>query len=70
MKKQMKFSKKITLFVLLLVYELKTVDSVIVKTKLGLIRGSLMRTRLGKIIYSFRGIRYAEPPVSSLRFKV
>lgn len=41
-----------------------------VTSPLGKIRGSLMKTRLGKTIYSFRGIRYGEPPVGPLRFKV
>lgn len=36
----------------------------------GTFEGSLLTSRLGKTIYSFRGIRYAEPPVGELRFKV
>ncbi|XP_051159978.1 juvenile hormone esterase-like [Leptopilina boulardi] len=36
---------------------------------LGSIKGSLMTTRLGKKIYSFRGVRYAEPPIGKLRFQ-
>lgn len=39
-------------------------------TSLGRIKGSFMTTRLGRRIYSFRGIRYAEPPVGQRRFKV
>ena len=42
----------------------------VVYTKLGKIKGSLMKTRLGKTIYSFRGIYYAEPPTGKNRFKV
>lgn len=41
-----------------------------VTTSLGEIEGSVLRTRLGKPIYAFRGIRYAKPPINELRFKV
>ena len=37
---------------------------------LGKVKGSFLETRLGKKIYSFRGIRYAEPPVGQKRFQV
>lgn len=37
---------------------------------LGRIKGSFMTTRLGKKIFSFRGVRFAEPPVGKLRFQV
>lgn len=37
---------------------------------LGQVKGSTLTSRLGKPIYSFRGIRYAKPPVGELRFKV
>nr|XP_023018082.1 esterase FE4-like [Leptinotarsa decemlineata] len=40
----------------------------IVTTALGRIKGSTVKSRLGKTIYSFRGIRYAKPPVENLRF--
>ncbi|XP_074036127.1 juvenile hormone esterase isoform X2 [Leptinotarsa decemlineata] len=40
----------------------------IVTTALGRIKGSTVKSRLGKTIYSFRGIRYAKPPVGNLRF--
>lgn len=42
----------------------------IVRTKLGTLRGVTDRTLFGKRFYSFKGIRYAEPPVGELRFKV
>lgn len=42
----------------------------LVTLTLGKIRGSTLTTRLGKTIFSFRGIRYAKPPVEELRFKV
>ena len=45
-------------------------DNPVVNIKLGKIKGSLMTTRLGKTIYSFRGIYYAEPPTGQNRFKV
>ncbi|KAH0551918.1 esterase E4-like [Cotesia glomerata] len=37
---------------------------------LGRIKGSMMRTRLGKDIYTFRGLRYAESPEGKQRFKI
>ncbi|EFN65474.1 Esterase FE4 [Camponotus floridanus] len=36
----------------------------------GRIRGSILTSRLGKKIYSFRGVRYAEPPTGERRFQV
>lgn len=41
-----------------------------VQISLGKIEGSMMKTRLGKDIYAFRGIRYAKPPTEERRFKV
>lgn len=41
-----------------------------VNTETGIFEGSILATRLGKTIYAFRGIRYAEAPVGELRFKV
>lgn len=42
----------------------------IVQTKYGAVRGQLRKTIFDrKPFYSFRGIRYASPPVSELRFK-
>ncbi|XP_034950414.1 esterase FE4-like [Chelonus insularis] len=40
-----------------------------VSCDLGRVRGSEMTSRLGRKIYAFRGVRYAEPPVDDLRFK-
>lgn len=46
-------------------------DFPIVHTNLGDIRGNVAKTFLDKRdFYSFRGIRYAQPPVGELRFKV
>lgn len=42
----------------------------VVNAPVGTFQGSVLTSRLGKIIYSFRGIRYAEAPVGELRFKV
>lgn len=42
----------------------------IVTLKLGNIRGSYITSRLGNDFMAFRGIRYAQPPVNELRFKV
>lgn len=36
----------------------------------GSIRGSTLTSRLGRKIYSFRGIRYGEPPIGQQRFQV
>ncbi|XP_046396629.1 juvenile hormone esterase-like [Ischnura elegans] len=40
-----------------------------VRTLLGSVRGTTMTSRSGRTIYSFLGMRYAEPPVGELRFK-
>lgn len=53
--------------VLLVAEEIRTVE---LNIPLGRVKGSFMTTRLGRKIYSFRGIRYAEPPVGERRFKV
>ena len=42
----------------------------LVTAPIGKIRGSILTSRLGREIYSFRGIRYGEPPVGSQRFQV
>lgn len=41
----------------------------LITTSLGQIQGSVIQSRLGKHIYSFRGIRYAKPPIDELRFQ-
>jgi len=41
----------------------------VVSTTLGLIQGTRMESFSGKTIYTFRGIPYAEPPISDLRFE-
>lgn len=46
------------------------VEETLVETSLGKINGSVFRTRLDKKFIGFRGIRYAEPPVDDLRFRV
>ncbi|XP_051168376.1 esterase FE4-like [Leptopilina boulardi] len=52
--------------VLLAAEESKTIE---LNTPLGRVKGSFMTSRLGRKIYSFRGMRYAEPPVGQRRFK-
>lgn len=42
----------------------------IVETSLGKLKGNVLESRLGRLFYSFRGIRYGKPPVGDLRFKV
>ncbi|CAG9773584.1 unnamed protein product [Ceutorhynchus assimilis] len=44
-------------------------EPLIVATPMGQIQGSVIQSRLGKPIYSFRGIRYAKAPVEELRFQ-
>jgi carboxylesterase type B len=56
-------------FQLLLLIVLKCVSNAQVTTPSGKIEGSTLTSRLGKTIYSFRGIRYAKAPISELRFK-
>nr|UUB32816.1 carboxylesterase COED1 [Dendroctonus valens] len=46
----------------------KDTDPIVV-TSLGQIQGTVIQSRLGKSIYSFRGIRYAKAPVNELRFQ-
>nr|CAH7758721.1 unnamed protein product [Callosobruchus chinensis] len=46
----------------------KTTEPVVTTTG-GQIKGSVLKSRLGKPIYSFRGVRYAKAPVNELRFK-
>lgn len=46
-----------------------TTTSPIVHTNSGSVRGSVLESRLGKLFFAFRGIRYAAPPVGKLRFK-
>ncbi|KAK1130320.1 hypothetical protein K0M31_018456 [Melipona bicolor] len=41
----------------------------LVTAPIGKIRGSVFTTRLGRKIYSFRGIRYGEPPIGEQRFQ-
>ncbi|XP_015127076.1 esterase E4 [Diachasma alloeum] len=46
-----------------------TDEIVEVELSLGKIKGSIINSRLKKKIYSFRGVRFAEPPTGELRFK-
>lgn len=41
-----------------------------VTINLGKIRGKYIRIQSGESLYSFRGIRYAQPPTNELRFEV
>lgn len=36
----------------------------------GVLRGTKAKTHAGNVIFSFKGIPYAAPPVENLRFKV
>jgi hypothetical protein len=47
-----------------------TGDPLVVRTAKGYLKGSILTSRKGKSIYSFRGVPFAQPPVGNLRFKV
>lgn len=36
----------------------------------GRIEGTIIKSKKGRLIYSFLGMRYARPPVGDLRFQV
>ncbi|XP_022916348.2 juvenile hormone esterase-like [Onthophagus taurus] len=40
-----------------------------ITTPLGDVKGTILTSRLGKTIYSFRGLRYAKAPINELRFQ-
>lgn len=42
----------------------------LVTLTIGQIQGTKLKSRLGKEVFSFRGIPYAKAPVEELRFKV
>ncbi|XP_063220824.1 esterase E4-like [Bacillus rossius redtenbacheri] len=44
-------------------------DGPLVTTRQGVLRGRVLRSRLGRDIYSFRGVRFAQPPLGALRFQ-
>ncbi|KAJ0171717.1 hypothetical protein K1T71_012480 [Dendrolimus kikuchii] len=44
-------------------------DGPITTTPMGVFRGSWMETRRGRRFESYRGIKYAEPPINELRFQ-
>ncbi|XP_069695016.1 esterase FE4-like [Periplaneta americana] len=44
-------------------------DPLVVSTAQGYLRGSVLTSRKGRTIYSYRGVRFANPPVGELRFK-
>ncbi|CAD1469122.1 unnamed protein product, partial [Heterotrigona itama] len=46
-----------------------TEEQPLVTAPIGKIRGSIFTSRLGRKIYSFRGIRYGEPPIGQQRFQ-
>jgi hypothetical protein len=47
-----------------------TDDPLVVRTAQGYLRGSILTSRKGISIYSYRGVRFAQPPVGIRRFKV
>lgn len=55
---------------LLCLFQVKGDEYSEVVTSLGTIKGTRMTSYHGRPFYAFRGIRYAQPPVGELRFKV
>nr|XP_023027102.1 esterase FE4-like [Leptinotarsa decemlineata] len=53
----------------ILLVQYAAADFFILETPLGKIQGSVLKSRLGRDIFSFRGVRYAEAPIHDLRFK-
>lgn len=47
-----------------------SVNNTRVQTKYGPVKGVLLRSRIGRSFYGFKGIPYAKPPIGKLRFKV
>lgn len=41
-----------------------------VQTAKGILKGQTLKSRDGKLYYSFTGIPYAKPPIGKLRFEV
>lgn len=69
----MSWIKVLCIFLGLMKFDITLADesnSLEVNLSLGKVKGSLLTTRLGRKIFSFRGIRYAEPPVGERRFQV
>lgn len=62
----MKYVFICTLFVIIQAKE----ECPIVSTPFGKLMGSIMQSRLGKTIFSYKGIRYGQAPVGKLRFMV
>jgi hypothetical protein len=48
----------------------EVLDEIVIKTRLGELKGFSSKTREGRVFNSFRGIPYAKPPVGELRFQV
>ncbi|CAG9773587.1 unnamed protein product [Ceutorhynchus assimilis] len=57
------------LSIFLIILGLVKAELPIANTPIGRYRGTITESRLGKTIYSFTGIRFAEPPVGELRFQ-
>lgn len=47
-----------------------TIISPIVSTKTGAVIGKVLKSRLNRDFFAFRGIPYAEAPINEQRFKV
>ncbi|XP_055851927.1 esterase FE4-like isoform X2 [Episyrphus balteatus] len=60
---------KITLGILFLGLVSAQLNNPIVKTPLGKIRGTILKTEKDREFYAFRGIKYAEAPIGDKRFK-
>ncbi|XP_058796122.1 uncharacterized protein LOC131666989 [Phymastichus coffea] len=57
------------LAVIAVVAEDEVADELVVQAPSGKLKGSLLETRLGRKIFAYRGVRYAEPPIGQQRFQ-
>ncbi|CAH1135617.1 unnamed protein product [Ceutorhynchus assimilis] len=55
--------------ILLLVFAFTNAELPIASAPIGKFKGTITKSRLGKTIYSFTGIQFAEAPVGELRFQ-
>jgi hypothetical protein len=53
-----------------LLASLALAEDIVLKIQKGNVRGKRVDDETGQYHYSFRGIRYAQPPVGKLRFMV
>ncbi|XP_066595668.1 uncharacterized protein [Prorops nasuta] len=67
-RKMEKFILPLLLILAVSLDHLVKADDLLARPPVGKIRGSIIKSRLGKDIFSFRGVRYGQPPIGQLRF--